>query len=343
MYGRAIRLPSAAERRVGDTASRVDMLTRGLSAPVTVLVTGPRGATETRKLTVHELAAKLPPMTREELARLLDDVAAHGVQEPLKLYQGKVLDGRHRLAVAGQLGVPVTVTEFTGTEDDAAAYVLSANLVRRHLTAAQQALLAHELVAARAKAQAAKSLEDGRRRGGVHRQQLTDQVVSQLPSEPASKQITAEQPSRGPVTTYVHPEPAPRQPAGLWQDRASRMTGGVVSARSLQRIDAARLDEAPQTRERVMSGEIKSVVAASREAAKERGAPEIGPDLLGTYRALGKAAYNIRHAIECIKAGDLGTSGDTTMEQVMARLAEIRSLADQAADLLHQDGPQDAG
>jgi hypothetical protein len=74
--------------------------------------------------------------------RLIDDIRDHGVNEPLIMFEGKVLDGRNRLAVASVLGVPVTLEEFSGDETKARSFVWSANAARRHLTMPQIALAA---------------------------------------------------------------------------------------------------------------------------------------------------------------------------------------------------------
>ena len=96
----------------------------------------------------------LPPSTDDVALRLsIEDL---GTLEPITLYEDKVLDGRARLRVNQQLGRSVEVEHFEDTDtgkaaaargkgalDDAAlAYVFDKNLVRRHLTDTQRAVLA---------------------------------------------------------------------------------------------------------------------------------------------------------------------------------------------------------
>lgn len=119
----------------------------------------PDGSTERRRLSVHPLAMMIPGMTDADFRRLEEDADARGIQEPLILFEGKVLDGRHRLLIAGSTGLPVQLTEFDGDEARARAFVWSVNVARRHLTVPQLALAAQRfgfIDAAKAEAPAAK-------------------------------------------------------------------------------------------------------------------------------------------------------------------------------------------
>ncbi len=49
------------------------------------------------------------------------------------IYEGKILDGRHRYEAALQAGVDPVFVEFQGTKAEAIAYVTSENVSRRHL------------------------------------------------------------------------------------------------------------------------------------------------------------------------------------------------------------------
>ncbi len=50
----------------------------------------------TDTLTAHRLAALVPEMAPDEYEALKADIAAHGLLEPIVLYQGQILDGRNR-------------------------------------------------------------------------------------------------------------------------------------------------------------------------------------------------------------------------------------------------------
>jgi ParB-like chromosome segregation protein Spo0J len=93
----------------------------------------------------HPLSALFPAMSAQEYAELRADIAKHGLRQALTLYAGQVLDGWHRLRACSETGVEVTTVEFTGDESAALAFVLSANLARRHLTTSDRSLIAARL------------------------------------------------------------------------------------------------------------------------------------------------------------------------------------------------------
>lgn len=87
----------------------------------------------------HPLADLFPMMSADEMAALVEDVRERGVQRPIVLLDGMVLDGRNRYLAARDAGVGYRVVEFTGT--DPVGFVISENLRRRHLTDAQRQMV----------------------------------------------------------------------------------------------------------------------------------------------------------------------------------------------------------
>lgn len=80
-------------------------------------------------------------LSDEDLQSLAEDIAERGLLHPIVLdVDGCVLDGRNRLAACEMAKVQPTFISYDG--DDPAAYVLSANIERRHLSKGQQAMLA---------------------------------------------------------------------------------------------------------------------------------------------------------------------------------------------------------
>jgi hypothetical protein len=73
------------------------------------------------------------------------DIVANGQRQPIKLWQGQVIDGRHRLRACTESGLE-PVTEMVEMEESALpGYVLSLNTMRNHLTPASRAMYAAEV------------------------------------------------------------------------------------------------------------------------------------------------------------------------------------------------------
>jgi hypothetical protein len=94
-------------------------------------------------LQIHELASIFPRMPGEEFAALKLDIKANGLLEPIWLYDGKVLDGRHRYYACQETSVEPAFREYEGS--DPRGFVVSLNLKRRHLDATQRSAVAAEL------------------------------------------------------------------------------------------------------------------------------------------------------------------------------------------------------
>lgn len=94
-------------------------------------------------LPFHPLANIFPLIDGDDFTALVDDVRAHGVREPIWIYDGAILDGRNRYRAAEFAGVDCPMRTFDG--DDPVGFVLSLNLTRRHLSEAQRAMVAAKL------------------------------------------------------------------------------------------------------------------------------------------------------------------------------------------------------
>jgi site-specific DNA-methyltransferase (adenine-specific) len=92
-------------------------------------------------LSSHPFADLIPSMTEEEYQGLKADIAEHGQREAIVLYEGKILDGRHRYRACCELGL---VPKYRQWEESGSAVdlVVSVNMHRRHLTPGQRAAIA---------------------------------------------------------------------------------------------------------------------------------------------------------------------------------------------------------
>lgn len=99
-------------------------------------------------LQVHPLAALVPDMAEHEYAELRQSIQDNGFDDtwPIVLFDGMILDGRHRYRAAVEVGAtPVFVTFEPKGEDSPARFVLR-SLARRSLTAGQRAALATDML-----------------------------------------------------------------------------------------------------------------------------------------------------------------------------------------------------
>lgn len=88
-------------------------------------------------LVAHEFANADRMMTDAEFEGLKASIKAQGVLEPIKLFEGKILDGRNRYKAAKAVAHKFKPTDFVlfpGTSDEAWAFANATNVHRRHLT-----------------------------------------------------------------------------------------------------------------------------------------------------------------------------------------------------------------
>lgn len=86
----------------------------------------------------HPLSAAFPAMAAEDFQGLKDSIMEIGVQNPITLFEGMVIDGWHRYSAATELGMDCPVVELAGV--DPRDFVLAQNKARRHVTQAQLGL-----------------------------------------------------------------------------------------------------------------------------------------------------------------------------------------------------------
>ena len=101
------------------------------------------------KYQVHPLAEKFDPMDGTDFDALVADIKANGFTGligSIVLFEDKILDGRNRYLACLKAEVEPKVEIFTGTHEEAKAFVISANLRRRHLSADRKRELIEELL-----------------------------------------------------------------------------------------------------------------------------------------------------------------------------------------------------
>ena len=97
---------------------------------------------ETKVYLFHELSSYLPLLEGEEFDDLVEDIKQHGQIEPATLFEGKILDGRNRYRACKILKRDLITREWKpskATGSTPLQYVISENIMRRHLNEAQKA------------------------------------------------------------------------------------------------------------------------------------------------------------------------------------------------------------
>lgn len=88
----------------------------------------------------HPIADLFPMLHDDELRELADDIATRGLDHPIVVDdQGRVLDGRNRLAACELAEVEPTYETYRG--DDPDGYALANNVHRRHLSTGARAVI----------------------------------------------------------------------------------------------------------------------------------------------------------------------------------------------------------
>jgi hypothetical protein len=228
-------------------------------------------------IAIHE-AANIFPMEDETIQELADDIGKHGQHVPIELLDGKVIDGRRRLAACAIADVEPQFIYIN--TDDPVAYVLSLNLHRRQLTASQRSM-----VGARSREVYDKLAKERQRAAGGDKK------------SPVAKSVVAESPQ--PIADHKRA-----------RDEVGNVVG--VSGRGIDRAKAVLEYGTPELIKAVDDGVIAvtsaaeiakqpahvqqaTVVAAKSGSRKPKGTPEIPEGELQ-----GKGVIRANEAINCL-------------------------------------------
>jgi ParB-like chromosome segregation protein Spo0J len=182
----------------------------------------------------HEYADKFPMLAEPELKELADDIKKNGLLEPIRIYQDKILDGRNRYAACKLAGVTPRLVIFSGTDEEAMAFVVSENLSRRHLNESQRAMIAADFA----------TMKVGRQRQPQEKPERTDTAP-----------VNAEE------------KPVAEKPKALSSKQAAKMMN--VGRDSVQKAKVLK-KTAPEKAKEVSDGK-KSLNQATIEVKKEAG------------------------------------------------------------------------
>lgn len=91
-------------------------------------------------LPIHPYADLFPSMSAEQYEALREDIKKNGVREPIRIYKGQIIDGKHRQRACIELGIDPPTKLYR--QSDPLHFVISTNLCRRHLTESQRSMVA---------------------------------------------------------------------------------------------------------------------------------------------------------------------------------------------------------
>lgn len=135
----------------------------------------------------HRYAKLFRVADSDDQAYLRDSIKRSGLIEPIMLFEGAILDGRHRYKACIITGTEPRFEEFTGTHEEAVRYVLGKNLARRQLKAGERAaaiLMAEEWVGELKSRAASRAPASGEARPG--------KVAAVLAAEAGTSRATME-------------------------------------------------------------------------------------------------------------------------------------------------------
>lgn len=106
--------------------------------------TDPIEVQDWRALELHEMCSVFPRVAADKFEELRQSVIGNGLRFPIVLFEGRILDGRHRYEVCLAEDIEPRFETFMGP-GSAMAYVIDVNLRRRDLTDAQRLNVLTEL------------------------------------------------------------------------------------------------------------------------------------------------------------------------------------------------------
>ena len=93
---------------------------------------------------ISDLADAFPDMSSREFEKLKSSIREDGLLEPIAIWGGEVIDGRHRYKACLEAGVEPRF-EYLSDDVNPVRYVIARNDTYRHLDASRRAVIAHKL------------------------------------------------------------------------------------------------------------------------------------------------------------------------------------------------------
>jgi hypothetical protein len=180
---------------------------------------------------IHPATDLFPMLPEDELRKLGEDIQWNGLKEPIALYRAdddkdakdiSILDGRNRLAAMMLVGLPISrgwprenvlgspIPGVRWIRTDPEAYVISKNILRRHLTKEQQAALIVRVMEA-SSTDFAKVARTVRRNSQGRVQGSTRDPIKEKVVEEGKKHGISKRTAENALAKHRGPQKAPRK------------------------------------------------------------------------------------------------------------------------------------
>lgn len=259
---------------------------------------------------IHPAAELFPAPSPDQRQALLADIKQHGLKEPIWLTEdGRLLDGRTRLAICNELGLACPTRTYKGLDPE--AFAVSLNLHRRHLTTQERAVIAARLVTTAVGDNQFKS-----KKGGS--------------ADPASRQVTVKKAARA---LNVSPKSVKRAKAKL-EGRAARVTPkkqvlqqrvvaqGVTSQEANKGVAAA-LPNAGKVLELIEKNDGNPMSTQLLNRYHVRELASLVPWVTETEPGTFSIDQEMRGAVEAMKATRPGPDGKTTVQRLLTLQVQV--------------------
>ena len=234
---------------------------------------------------LHPLCTYFPRMSDDEFNSLKDNLQNNGQTHPIYTLEGMILDGGNRYRALCELDIAPVMIEYTGSNPT--QFILSSNLLRRHLTQGQSAAIvsaSQSWVNAQAVSQSrdvpldsatARAKQSG---AGQRTQQLADKLVKEAPAELVKEVIDGKKSLNKAIKEISPPKPVVPKPEPVLvveqeskEAQLSSIIDGQQEAINLLEADNKLMQSVFESDDRVFAAieDVKSLTELNR-ALNER-------------------------------------------------------------------------
>jgi hypothetical protein len=183
---------------------------------------------------IHPAAELLPLIQGDEFRQFVESIRTQGQKEAIKLFDGRVLDGRNRLRACLEIGLPPKFEAWQGA--DPWEHVWALNAERRHLEPGQRAALRLQFDVAiqEHKARIAEEANRARSRAARQRQEHEEEQEAEADRESLAT--------------------LPATPQGQWTNEVLAERAGVGKKTAAKALVVH--ERSPELHEKVVRGEL---------------------------------------------------------------------------------------